>query len=50
MEKIAARIGSQDLTTLTLQNSGHVIIRDREKERVFQGVAQFIQRVCEQPE
>ena len=46
MAKIAHSLGSQDVTTVSLQDSGHVIIRDKEKERVFQEAAAFILRIC----
>jgi carboxylesterase len=46
MQKIHTKLGSQDKNTFTVENSGHVIIRDLEKERVFEAVDQFITRIC----
>ena len=46
MQDIASRLGSDDVTTVTLENSGHVIIRDFEKEKVFRESDHFILRVC----
>lgn len=46
MQDIALRLGSDDITTVTLENSGHVIIRDFEKEKVFRESDHFILRVC----
>jgi carboxylesterase len=46
MEKIYTRLGSQDKEMVTLENSGHVIVRDQDKERVFETAASFIRGVC----
>jgi carboxylesterase len=46
MEKIYQSLGSQDKTTFLVENSGHVITRDLEKERVLTAVSQFIHRIC----
>ncbi len=45
MSKIYAELGSQDKEMLWVENSGHVVIREPERERVFQAAAQFIRRV-----
>jgi carboxylesterase len=45
VEKIYKQIGSRDKEVFTIENSGHVIIRDAEKERVFEAAHHFIQRV-----
>ena len=45
MEKIDNDLETQDKTTLWIEDSGHVIIRDAERERVFQAVYEFIQRI-----
>lgn len=46
MEKIYNRLGSLDKMMFTIENSGHVITRDIEKDRVFEAVNKFIQRIC----
>ncbi|MBU1661650.1 MAG: alpha/beta fold hydrolase [Chloroflexi bacterium] len=45
MEKIYARLGSHDKHILWVENSGHVIVRDLEKERVFRAANEFIKSV-----
>jgi carboxylesterase len=50
MRKIYKRLGSQDKTTFTLENSGHVITRDQERGRVFEAVSNFIFRICGDPQ
>lgn len=47
MDKIATRLGSKVVTTVTLKKSGHVIVRDLEKEQVFLEADRFIRRVIE---
>ncbi len=49
MHEILEHLGSQDKTTFLVENSGHVITRDLEKERVLKATHQFIQRVCNTP-
>jgi len=44
MPKINAQVGSADKEMVWVENSGHVITRDLEKERVFQTVDDFIQK------
>lgn len=46
MDQIYNHLGSQDKTRLMVENSGHVITRDLEKERVQEAIHQFIQRIC----
>jgi carboxylesterase len=46
MAEIYNGLGSQDKTTVTLENSGHVITRDMERNRVFRAAGDFIRRVC----
>ena len=45
MENIYARLGSSDKTMLWVENSGHVIIREPEREKIFEAALQFITRV-----
>lgn len=45
MSNIHARLGSEEKEMLWIDNSGHVITRDAEKERVFQAADAFIGRV-----
>ena len=45
VEKIYSRLGSQDKQIIPLDNSGHVIIRDIQKEDVFAAADQFIHRI-----
>jgi carboxylesterase len=45
MEKIYSHLGSQDKEMVTIENGGHVIVRDIEKERVFEAARAFIQRI-----
>jgi carboxylesterase len=45
MEKIFTRLGSQDKEMFTLENSGHVIVRDLEKELVAETADKFIRRI-----
>ncbi|MEW6716286.1 MAG: alpha/beta fold hydrolase [Chloroflexota bacterium] len=46
IEKIYQHLGSKDKQVLWVENSGHVITRDLEKEKVFQAASEFIHRVC----
>ena len=46
MEKIFSQLGSRDKEMFTIERSGHVIIRDIEKLRVFDAAEQFIRRIC----
>lgn len=49
LEKIAKTLGTpeEDISTLYLENSGHVVTRDLDKDLVFQTIHQFIQTVVE---
>ena len=44
-EAIYDALGSQDKQILWIENSGHVITRDRQRLQVFQAAADFIRRV-----
>lgn len=44
MPKIHTRVGSKEKEMVWLENSGHVVTRDREKERVFKAVENFLQK------
>jgi carboxylesterase len=46
MENIYAQLGCNDKEVFTISNSGHVIIRDSEKELVFETARDFINRIC----
>jgi carboxylesterase len=46
MEKIYAALGTNAKERVWIEDSGHVIIRDREREIVFQAVNRFIHKVC----
>jgi carboxylesterase len=45
MEQIVAALGSQNKQSLWIENSGHVITRDAQRQRVFQAAADFVERV-----
>jgi esterase/lipase len=49
MEKIASSLGTlkDKVRQLALENSGHVVTRDMEKDLVFSATHQFIQDVLE---
>lgn len=49
MEKIAQDLGTpqEDIRTLLLENSGHVVTRDCDKDLVFESIHQFILDVLE---
>ena len=49
LERIAQALGTspEGITTLYLENSGHVVTRDLDKDLVFQSIHQFIQNVME---
>lgn len=47
MEKIFSRLGSKDKEMLWIENSGHVIVRDLEKGKVFEAAEKFIRKVSE---
>lgn len=49
MEKIYQSLGSAEKTMLWLENSGHVITREPERERLFQAAHAFIQRYTDKP-
>jgi esterase/lipase len=45
MPQIHARLGSEEKEMIRIENSGHVITPDAEKEQVFQAADAFIQGV-----
>jgi carboxylesterase len=49
MVKIYDALKSPNKTTLWVEDSGHVIVRDSERERVFQATHEFIQRTLGEP-
>ena len=42
---VAARVSSPDVTRLTVENSGHVVTVDQDKQQVFDATLEFLQRV-----
>jgi carboxylesterase len=44
-EAIAARIGSSDKRIFWVSDSGHVVTRDAERDRIFAEVAEFVRRI-----
>jgi carboxylesterase len=48
-EQIYAALGNRDKQTLWVENSGHLITEDAERQRVFQAVAEFVARVGNTP-
>ncbi|OGO11292.1 MAG: hypothetical protein A2Z66_06065 [Chloroflexi bacterium RBG_13_66_10] len=44
-EAIAAHLGSSDKKLVWVENSGHVVTRDAERERVFDEVSSFVRRL-----
>jgi len=47
MSSIYNNLGSQDKEMLWIENSGHVITREPERQRVFQAALDFVQRINE---
>jgi carboxylesterase len=45
MPRIYDQLGSQDKTMVWLEQSGHVITRDQERQRVFEAAEEFVRRV-----
>jgi esterase/lipase len=45
MPQIHVRLGSEEKEMIRIENSGHVITPDAEKEQVFQAADAFIQGV-----
>jgi carboxylesterase len=45
-EAVAAHIGSSDKRFVQVENSGHVVTRDAERERVFAEISSFVRRVA----
>lgn len=46
MEKIYSQLGCNDKEMFTIENSGHVVIRDYDKGLVFETAKAFIDRIC----
>jgi carboxylesterase len=46
-EQIFKSLGSQDKQTLWIEDCGHVITRDAQRQRVFQAAAEFVNRIFE---
>jgi len=44
-EQVYAELGSQDKTLTWVENSGHVLPRDAEREKVFSTIGDFVRRV-----
>jgi carboxylesterase len=47
-QRIYEHLGSSDKEIFWLENSGHVVVRDADRERVFQAAASFVRRVSSQ--
>jgi carboxylesterase len=45
LETLSAGISSMDKTELWVENSGHVVIREPEREIIFDAVKKFVQRI-----
>jgi carboxylesterase len=45
MQRIFDHLGSQDKQMLWVENSGHVVVREPERERIFEAIEEFISRV-----
>lgn len=45
MDKIYNALGSQDKEKMWVENSGHILTSDQERQRVWQAVDQFVKRV-----
>jgi carboxylesterase len=46
--RIYEALGTKDKGILWLENSGHIVVRDAERERVFQSTTDFIRRIANQ--
>ena len=49
-EKIYTNLGTQDKQILWLENSGHVVTRDADRELVFEEISNFVHRVVRDAE
>jgi carboxylesterase len=49
LQAIRDHLGSRDLDVVWVEDSGHVITRDRERGRVFAAAASFVRRVAGEP-
>ncbi|MBN2676794.1 MAG: hypothetical protein JXR32_01885, partial [Anaerolineaceae bacterium] len=48
MDRIYQKLGTRDKTKVTVKHSGHVIIREPDRDQVFKATVDFIQRVNKQ--
>lgn len=48
-DHIAAKVASQHIERRTLENSGHIVTQDVEREQVFAWVAEFVQQIAIPP-
>jgi carboxylesterase len=48
-DHIAAHVGSQQIERHTLEQSGHIVTQDVEREQVFTRVAEFVQQIANPP-
>jgi carboxylesterase len=48
MDRIFDNLGASDKQMLWVENSGHVIVREPEREQVFQAIEGFISRITNQ--
>jgi carboxylesterase len=46
MQRIYDALGSTDKSMLWLENSGHVVTRDQEREKVFEAALAFVNRLA----
>jgi carboxylesterase len=46
MQRIYNALGSSDKSMLWLENSGHVVTRDQEREKVFEAALAFVERLA----
>lgn len=46
VQKVYDHLGSKDKTILYLDNSGHVVTREPDRQQLFQAVRDFIERIC----
>jgi carboxylesterase len=48
LQRIFEQVGAQDKQMLWVENSGHVVVREPERERIFEAIGGFIARVNSQ--
>lgn len=49
VSKLFEQLGSQDKQIIWLENSGHVVVRDAEREKVLEASIDFIRRLATEP-